>query len=156
MRMTPSGSISGISQVASTELQPGSDSSLLTLQRKQEIFAWSLPRQQKQSLPSALHVGVRHDQVPECLSHPGGNRAVLPPSLAFICRFWQRGRREFAFPHWGQQAWTCFLGRGCSGPLPDRGTIPTDFYTKKISCCLIPSFHVAPLCHLHWPVSTKT
>lgn len=145
MKMTPSGSICRMRQVTSTELQPRSDPSLLMLQRRHEIFAWSLRRQQKQTLPSALRVGVRHNHVLECFIRTGGNRAVLPSSLSLICRFWQRGRRAFALPHWGQQVWTCFLRGGCPGHLPDRSTIPNDFYRNRIPFCLIPGFHVEGL-----------
>lgn len=92
-------------------------------------------------LCSALHIEVRHDPVLECLVETGPcSHLPLHSSAGF-----ERGKESICSSHWGQQAWTCFLGRGCPGPLPERATILTDFYKKIISFCLIPSFNVEGL-----------
>lgn len=84
------------------------------------------------------HSTQKWDLVLECLVETRPcSHLPLHPSAGF-----DRGKESICPSHWGQQVWTCFLGRERPGPLPEKGTIPADFYSKIISLCLIPSFNV--------------
>lgn len=80
---------------------------------------------------------------PWMLLYPGGNRAMVPPSFALICRFWWE--EGVCSSPLRRTDMNLLSGEEMSRSPSKRGTIPSVSYRNRISFCLIPSFHIEGL-----------
>lgn len=93
---------------------------------------------------------------PWMLLYPGGNRAMVPPSFALICRFW-----------WEEGVCSSPLRRTDMNLLSGEEMSRSPYREGHNSKCLLQeqdlilfdtqfSYWRAPFCHLHWSVPAKT